>query len=52
MTNVKNIFSKLFKKKLDENPAYVAQYSLNKKLVNFSCIPENLVEEFMSTIKK
>ena len=41
-----------FKKKLDENPAYAAQYSLNKKLVNFSCIPENLVEEFMSTIKK
>ena len=41
-----------FKKKLEEKPEYAAQYELNKKLVNFSCIPENLVEEFMSTIKK
>ena len=41
-----------FKKKLEEKPEYMAQYNLNKKLVNFSCIPENLVEEFMSTIKK
>jgi len=41
-----------FKKKLEEKPEYAAQYELNKKLVNFSCIPENLVEEFMTTIKK
>lgn len=41
-----------FKKKLEEKPEYAAQYELNKKLVNFSCIPDNLVEEFMSTIKK
>ena len=41
-----------FKKKLEEKPEYAAQYELNKKLVNFSYIPENLVEEFMSTIKK
>jgi 5'-3' exonuclease len=41
-----------FKKKLEENPEYKAQYELNKKLVNFNCIPENLVEEFMSSIKK
>ena len=41
-----------FKKKLEENPEYKAQYELNKKLVNFNCIPDNLVEEFMSSIKK
>ena len=41
-----------FKKKLEENPEYKAQYNLNKQLVNFNCIPENLVEEFMSSIKK
>ena len=41
-----------FQQKLNENPKYKAQYELNKKLVNFNCIPENLVEEFMSSIKK
>lgn len=41
-----------FKKKLEENPEYKTQYELNKKLVNFNCIPDNLVEEFMSSIKK
>lgn len=41
-----------FKKKLEENPEYKAQYELNKKLVNFNCIPDNLVEEFMLTLKK
>jgi 5'-3' exonuclease len=41
-----------FQQKLNENPEYKAQYELNKKLVNFNCIPENLVEEFMASIKK
>jgi len=41
-----------FKKKLEENPEYVKQYELNKTLVSFKCIPHELVEEFMLTIKK
>jgi 5'-3' exonuclease len=41
-----------FQQKLNEKPEYKAQYELNKKLVNFNCIPENLVEEFMLTLKK
>lgn len=41
-----------FKKKLEENPEYKAQYNLNRQLVCFNCIPDNLVEEFMSSIKK
>jgi 5'-3' exonuclease len=41
-----------FQQKLNEKPEYKAQYELNKKLVNFNCIPDNLAEEFMSTLKK
>ncbi len=41
-----------FKKKMNDNPEYYKQYELNKKLVNFDNIPENLVEEFMASIKK
>jgi 5'-3' exonuclease len=41
-----------FKKKMAENPEYYAQYELNKKLVDFNNIPEDLVTEFMTTIKK
>jgi len=41
-----------FKKKMADNPAYYAQYELNKKLVSFDSIPDELVKEFMSTIKK
>jgi 5'-3' exonuclease len=41
-----------FQQKLNEKPEYKAQYELNKKLVNFDCIPDNLAEEFMSTLKK
>jgi len=41
-----------FQQKLNEKPEYKAQYELNKKLVNFNCIPDNLVEEFMLTLKK
>jgi 5'-3' exonuclease len=41
-----------FKKKMADNAEYYKQYELNKILVNFDNIPENLVEEFMATIKK
>jgi 5'-3' exonuclease len=41
-----------FKKKMSDNLAYYAQYELNKKLVCFDNIPEELAEEFMSSIKK
>jgi 5'-3' exonuclease len=41
-----------FKKKMNNNPEYYKQYELNKKLVDFNNIPENLVDEFMATIKK
>lgn len=40
-----------FKKKMDNNPEYYKQYELNKILVNFNNIPENLVEEFKSQMK-
>jgi 5'-3' exonuclease len=36
-----------FKKKMAENPAYYAQYELNKKLVDFNNIPSELVYEFL-----
>jgi len=41
-----------FKKKMNDNPEYYKQYKLNQQLVNFNNIPENLVEEFMISIKK
>jgi len=41
-----------FKKKMANNSDYYAQYELNKKLVDFNCIPEQLVSEFMESIKK
>jgi len=40
-----------FKKKMADNAEYYAQYELNKKLVDFNNIPENLVTEFMDTLK-
>ena len=40
-----------FKKKMNDNPEYYKQYELNKKLVCFDNIPENLVDEFMNTLK-
>ena len=43
--------SEFFKKKMANNTEYYAQYELNKKLVDFNNIPEELVTEFMSTIK-
>ena len=41
-----------FKKKMNDNPEYYKQYELNKKLVDFNNIPEELVKEFMSTTVK
>jgi 5'-3' exonuclease len=41
-----------FKKKMADNPVYYDQYTLNETLVNFDKIPNNLVDEFMATIKK
>ena len=41
-----------FKKKMDNNPEYYAQYELNKNLVDFNNIPQQLVTEFMGSIKK
>jgi 5'-3' exonuclease len=41
-----------FKKKISGNAAYYAQYELNRRLVDFNCIPKELVEEFMATIVK
>ena len=40
------------KKKMGDNPEYYKQYELNKTLVDFDNIPEELVKEFMSTIIK
>jgi 5'-3' exonuclease len=39
-------------KKLDENPEYVKQYELNKLLVNFNNIPQELCNEFYEFIRK
>lgn len=41
-----------FKKKMDNNPEYYKQYELNKKIVNFNNIPDDLVSEFITTIRK
>ena len=42
----------IFKKKMDNNPAYYNQYRLNELLVSFDKIPTMYVDEFMATIKK
>jgi len=41
-----------FKKKMANNSDYYKQYELNKNLVDFNNIPEELVYEFMCSIKK
>jgi 5'-3' exonuclease len=41
-----------FKKKMADNTEYYKQYELNKKLVCFDNIPQDLVDEFMETITK
>jgi 5'-3' exonuclease len=40
-----------FKKKMANNSDYYKQYELNKKLVDFDNIPEDLVSEFLKTIE-
>jgi 5'-3' exonuclease len=40
-----------FKKKMAGNPDYFKQYELNKKIVDFNNIPEDLVNEFLKTIE-
>jgi len=39
-----------FEKKMANNEKYYSQYELNKKLVDFNNIPQELVEEFMETV--
>lgn len=41
----------LFEKKLQESEVYLKQYELNKTLIDFDCIPEYLVNEFLVTLK-
>jgi 5'-3' exonuclease len=41
-----------FKKKMEMDEKYYAQYELNKKLINFNFIPSTLSEEFMINLKK
>ena len=43
--------NEFFKKKMANNAEYYAQYELNEKLVNFDCIPQYLVSEFLETLK-
>lgn len=38
----------LFKKKLSESDVFQKQYELNKKIIDFSEIPDVLVDEFMT----
>ena len=38
-----------FKKKMADNPEYYKQYELNKKIVDFNNIPQELVDEFLQT---
>lgn len=38
----------LFQKKLQESEVFQQQYDLNKKIIDFSCIPEELIGEFMN----
>ena len=40
-----------FKKKMANNPDYYKQYDLNKKIVDFDNIPQELVDEFLQTIE-
>jgi len=40
-----------FQKKMDEKPQYIKQYELNQLLVDFTNIPQELQEEFISSIR-
>jgi len=39
----------LFDKKLEESDAFKTQYELNRKIIDFNYIPEELVIEFMNS---
>lgn len=39
----------LFETKLTSSPIYQSQYELNRKLVDFNCIPEHLISDFMTS---
>ena len=41
----------LFEKKIKESDTFQKQYELNKTLIDFDCIPEELVNEFMNSSK-
>ena len=41
----------LFEKKLLESSAFQLQYELNRKIIDFNYIPEELVNEFMNSSK-
>ena len=41
-----------FKKKMNINQLYYAQYELNEKLVSFDKIPSQLADEFIATIRR
>ena len=41
----------LFEKKLQESSAFQIQYELNRKIIDFNYIPEELVNEFMNSSK-
>ena len=40
----------LFEKKLQESEVFQKQYELNKTIIDFNCIPEVLVNEFLQTL--
>jgi 5'-3' exonuclease len=39
----------LFENKLQESETFQKQYELNRTIIDFNCIPENLVNEFMNS---
>jgi 5'-3' exonuclease len=45
------INKELFEKKLLESETFQKQYEINQKIIDFNCIPENLVNEFLDSIK-
>lgn len=40
----------LFEKKMEESNAFKDKYELNKKIIDFNCIPEYLVNEFIESM--
>jgi 5'-3' exonuclease len=44
--------NEFFLKKMNNNEEYYKQYELNKTLIDFSKIPQDLVDEFMAIIQK